>query len=206
MNGGAGKLFVLSSPSGGGKTTVLSEVLRRDPTLRYSVSATTRPPRPGERDGVDYHFMDPGEFDRRIRSGGFLEWAEVHGNRYGTPVEPVLGWVEAGERVILDLDVQGALDVKRSAPRSVLIFLLPPSLSALRERLERRGTDRPDAVQSRLAAAEREMAQCEQYDFVIFNDRLEDAVDCLQAVLRHAGDPQHRSTCNGASNEGIIDG
>ncbi|MBN2200739.1 guanylate kinase [bacterium] len=190
MNGGAGKLFVLSSPSGGGKTTVLSAVLRRDPSLRYSVSATTRPPRPGETEGVDYYFLDSGEFDRRIRSGRFLEWAEVHGNRYGTPVEPVLDWVEAGARVILDLDVQGALDVKRSYARSVLIFLLPPSLSALRERLERRGTDHPDAVQSRLAAAETEMAHCEQYDFLVFNDRLEDAVDCLLAVLRPAGNRQ----------------
>jgi guanylate kinase len=187
MNGGSGDLFVLSSPSGGGKTTVLGAALKRDPDLRYSVSATTRPPRPGETDGVDYHFLDPVEFDGRIRSGGFLEWAEVHGNRYGTPVEPVLGWVESGRRVILDLDVQGALDVKRSYPRSVLIFLLPPSLAALRERLERRGTDHPDAVQSRLAAAEIEMTHCERYDFLLFNDRLEDAVDCLLAVLRRAG-------------------
>jgi len=190
MSGAAGNLFVVSSPSGGGKTTVLGEARKLDPELRYSVSATTRPPRPGEADGEDYFFMSPSEFDARVRSGGFLEWAEVHGHRYGTPAEPVLGWVDAGHRVLLDLDVQGALDVKRLVPRSVLVFLLPPSLAALRERLQRRGTDRPDAVETRLAAAEREISLAERYDYLLFNDRLDDAVDCLLAVLGHAGGAQ----------------
>lgn len=194
MNGAKGNLFVVSSPSGGGKTTVLGAALRRDPGLRYSVSATTRPPRPGERDGVDYFFLDAEDFDRRIKGGGFLEWAEVHGHRYGTPVEPIWGWIEEGRDVLLDLDVQGALDVKRSVPRSVLIFLLPPSLAALRERLERRGTEHPDAVRSRLAAAETEMAHSERYDYLLFNDRLEDAVECLLAVVRRAGKGQRRQS------------
>jgi guanylate kinase len=188
MSGATGNLFVLSSPSGGGKTTVLREVRRRDPELRYSISATTRPPRPDETDGVDYFFLEAAEFDTRIRSGGFLEWAEVHGYRYGTPAEPVLGWVEAGHRVLLDLDVQGALDVKRSHPAAVLVFLMPPSIATLRERLRKRGTDRPDEVETRLAAAEREMALCDRYDYLLFNDRLEDAVDCLLAVVRRAGE------------------
>jgi len=185
MNRADGKLFVISSPSGGGKTTVIREVLRHCPEFRYSVSATTRKPRREERDMMDYVFMEPETFDDAVRRGAFLEWARVYGCCYGTPKRPVLDWLEEGRTILLDLDVQGAAAVKKKITESVLVFLLPQSLSVLRERLEKRGTDSVESIASRIRRAEDEIRQSDNYDFIVFNRRLEEAVAHLLAVIRH---------------------
>ncbi len=185
MNRADGRLFVLSSPSGGGKTTVIREAMKRDPGLRYSVSATTRGARAGEREGFDYIFMKQKTFDEQRNAGAFLEWARVHGDCYGTLRRPVADWLAEGRSVLLDLDVQGAAAVKREMPDSVLVFLVPPSLAALRERLQMRGTDSSETVERRIRNAEEELKQSENYDFIIFNHRVEDAVTQLQAVIAH---------------------
>jgi guanylate kinase len=185
MNAADGKPFVISSPSGGGKTTVIREVLKLRPEFRYSVSATTRKSRPGERNGIDYIFMKSEEFEDAVRQDAFLEWARVHGCRYGTPGPPVLDWLNEGRTILLDLDVQGAEAVKKKIPEAILVFLLPPSLSVLRERLDRRGTDSAESIAKRIRRAEEEMKRSYDYDFIIFNQRLEDAVTDLFAVIRH---------------------
>jgi guanylate kinase len=185
MNPARGTLFVVSSPSGGGKTTVIREAQRRNPGLRYSVSATTRPPRDGEREGIDYIFMKKEEFEKGRKGDAFLESALVHGDCYGTPRGPVSAWLGEGRSILLDLDVQGAEAVKREAPESVLVFLAPPSFGILRERLEKRGTDSSEAVERRVRHAEEELRHQKNYDFIIFNHRVEDAVRQLLSVVAH---------------------
>jgi len=180
-----GKLFVISSPSGGGKSTVIREAMKRNPELRYSVSATTRAARAGEREGLDYRFMTRGEFAGKLEGGAFLEWAQVHGDFYGTLASPVSDWLGEGRSVLLDLDVQGAAAVKRKMAGSRLVFLAPPSFEVLRERLENRGTDSTESVERRLANAGEELRQLGDYDFIIFNHRLDDAVRQLLAVVAH---------------------
>jgi guanylate kinase len=181
---GGGILFVVSAPSGGGKTTILKKVMAELPGLVFSVSCTTRAPRPGERDGRDYHFISREAF-AEIRSrhpSGFLEWAEVHGNLYGTGREQVERLLGAGKDVVLDIDVQGAMQVRKtSAP--VLIFIAPPSPAELEARLRKRGTESGSAIGLRLENARREMQFMDQYDYLIINDRLTDAVDCLRAIV-----------------------
>jgi guanylate kinase len=184
MRTDGGKLFVLSSPSGGGKSSVIACLLRQDPSFRYSVSATTRRPRDGEKDGVDYIFMEPKSFEEKIRRNAFLEWASVHGFIYGTPKDAVLGWLEEGRKILLNLDVQGAETIKKNFPESVLIFLLPPSLSVLKERLRKRGTDSPEAVERRLRTAEEEMKLSDRYDFLVFNDDFKETVNDVQAIVQ----------------------
>jgi len=185
MNRADGRLFVLSSPSGGGKTTVIREAVKRNPELRYSVSATTRPARAGELEGVDYIFMKRGDFEERREAGDFLEWARVHGDFYGTPRKPVSAWLAEGRNILLDLDVQGAAAVRREMRESVLMFLVPPSITALRRRLEKRGTDSAETIERRVRQAEEELRQSEEYDFIIFNHRVEDAVTQLLSVIAH---------------------
>lgn len=184
-SGRAGHVFVVSSPSGGGKTTVVTRLLHRVPRLVRSISVTTRAPRAGEREGRDYHFIVPAAFRRLQRDGGLIEWATVHGASYGTPKAPVLRALALGRDVVLSIDVQGARQVRRLlGRRAVLVFLMPPSLDALRRRLQRRRTERAAAIHRRLAIARREMACASWYDVVIVNDRLEQAVGQMAAIVR----------------------
>lgn len=177
-------MFVISSPSGGGKTTVVARVQRLLPRLVRSVSVTTRPPRPGERRGSDYRFVSPAQFHRLRRDGQLLEWARVHGACYGTPKQPVLRALGRGRDVVLSIDVQGARQVRRAlGARAVLIFLLPPSLRQLRERLVRRRTDSPTAIRQRIAAAKRELACVPRYDYRVVNNRLGQTMRRVRAII-----------------------
>lgn len=179
----AGRLFVISAPSGAGKTTITNR-LRQTESLQVSISYTTRAPRDGEADGREYFFVGREEFFRIRDGGGFLEWAEVFGNYYGTSAEWVNKQSAAGENVLLEIDVQGARQIKGKMPESVLIFIRPPSAAALESRLRGRGNDSPAAVARRLAAAEAEMAHSAEFDHIVINDDLERAVGEIRAILR----------------------
>jgi guanylate kinase len=157
--------------------------MRRLPQLALSVSATTRAPRPGERDGVDYHFMSREEFDRRVAGGEFVEHADYAGRSYGTLRSELEGRLRAGVPVVLEIEVQGARQVRAAMPEAVQVFIAPPSLSALRERLIGRGTDDPAEVDRRLEVAERELASREEFSHVVVNDRLEDALEQLTEII-----------------------
>ena len=178
-----GRLFVISGPSGAGKGTVVRELLRRRPDLVLSVSATTRPARAGERDGVHYHFIPRNRFLAERDSGGFLEWAEVYGNLYGTPRGPVEAARAAGRDVVCELDIQGAQLIKRMEPDAVLVFIEPPSLDELFMRLRKRATEDPAALNQRLRAAYEEVKQKGLYDHIVVNDDLESAVVRLLRIL-----------------------
>lgn len=183
-----GFLVVLSGPSGAGKNTLLNAVLARVPALRYSVSATTRMPRPGEVHGVDYFFLSDSEFDAWIEAGEFLEWAEFCGNRYGTPRRFVEACLDRGETVIMDIDIQGARKIQQSLPGSkhldsVFVFLLPPSLDEQRLRLLGRGTDSEETIMRRLAVSQDEVKAIVDYDYWILNDDREQAASILEAII-----------------------
>ena len=180
---GRGRLFVISGPSGAGKGTVVRELLRRRSDLVLSVSATTRPARAGERDGVHYHFISRNRFLAERDSGGFLEWAEVYGNLYGTPRGPVEAARSAGRDVVCELDIQGAQLIKRMEPDAVLVFIEPPSLDELFMRLRKRATEDPAALNQRLRAAYEEVKQKGLYDHIVVNDDLESAVGRLLRIL-----------------------
>lgn len=178
-----GLLIVVSGPSAAGKGTVCRELLNCQPDLVFSVSATTRPPRPGEVDGKNYYFISRDEFERMVAAGEMLEWAEVYGNFYGTPRKAVVEWLEQGRDVLLEIDIQGARQVRRQFPRGVFIFLMPPSLAELERRIRERGTETEEAVRRRLASAAAEIAACREYDYVVVNDRVEDAVAKIRAII-----------------------
>jgi guanylate kinase len=178
-----GRLFVITGPSGVGKGTLIGRLLERMPELELSVSATTRVPRPGERDGVDYHFKSEEEFARMIRDGSLLEHASYSGNRYGTPRSEVEPRLAGGRSVVLEIEVQGARQVREAMPEAVQVFIAPPSPAALRERLEGRGTDTPEAIARRLAAAEEELAARSEFAHVIVNDDLDRAADELVVLV-----------------------
>ncbi len=185
MNGRpSGHLFVISAPSGVGKTTLLKRVLEAVPDLRYSVSCTTRPPRPGEEHGRDYFFLSQDEFEEGVRTGRFLEWALVHGRYYGTDGRIVHGWLQEGWDVILEIDVQGARQVRARHPSATTIFILPPSMEVLRQRLQGRGTESPEQLELRLKAAFSELQEAPWYDYLIVNDALDAAVQDLVSVFR----------------------
>lgn len=179
-----GRLFIVSAPSGAGKSTLCRRLLARRPELRYSVSTTTRPPRSGEVPGVDYHFTDPATFKAGIRAGRWAEWAEVYGNYYGTSADYIDRERAAGHDVLLDIDVQGAAQLRAKYPEAVTIFIMPPSMDVLRQRLERRGGDAPEVIAMRMASARQEMAQRTAYRHVVVNDRLEEAVAALERLVR----------------------
>ncbi len=178
-----GQLIVISGPSGCGKTTVVRTLLQQRPLLKYSVSATTRAPRPGEVHGVDYWFLDVDTFQRKIQENAFLEWAKVHQAYYGTLAEPIQKWLEENETILLDLDVQGGLSIKRQFEEALLIFLLPPSWEELQRRLEKRGAESLEQMEKRLSTARYEIQEAEKYDFLVFNDRLEDTLENINAIL-----------------------
>ncbi len=179
-----GLLVVISAPSGGGKGTILKELFAQNENLRLSVSATTRAPRPGEEHGKQYYFLSREEFEALIAQGRMLEHAEYVGNYYGTPRDPVEEWLSQGRDVVLEIEVQGGAQVKKLMPECVSIFILPPSMKVLGERLRGRGTETGETVQKRLATARREIPQAREYDYLVFNDRLEDAVEEILAILR----------------------
>jgi guanylate kinase len=174
---------VIAAASGTGKTTVCRSVVARDPGIEFSVSHTTRQQRPGERDGVDYHFVAPARFDELIAEGAFLEWAEYNGNRYGTSWAALDVPLRRGRDLLLEIEVQGAGQVRAKRKDARFIFLLPPTLAMLRERLEQRGSDDARAIADRLAIARREIAEGARFDYAVVNDRLDACVDEVLAIL-----------------------
>ncbi len=178
-----GLLVVISSPSGAGKTTLCKKLMDEFPAVKFSVSYTTRPPRAGERNGVDYNFVDGETFDRMVAHGEFAEWAEVHGNRYGTTRAAVAEALNEGRDVLFDVDWQGGRQLKSQfASDAVLVWILPPSLQVLEERLHRRATDAPDVIERRLDMAKRELEAYGLYDYIVLNDELEKAYSQLRSI------------------------
>ena len=177
---------MITGPSGVGKGTLIRGLMQRLPQLELSVSATTRAPRPGERDGIDYHFLSDAEFDRRVAAGDFVEHAEYSGHRYGTLRSELDSRARAGRPVVLEIEVQGARQVRAAMPEAVQVFIAPPSLDALRERLVGRGTDTPADVEARLRTAQEELQARDEFRHVVVNDRLEDAVDELTSIIEGA--------------------
>jgi guanylate kinase len=184
--GASGCLFVVAAPSGGGKSSMVNALLEREPGIRLSVSYTTRPPRPGESEGNHYHFVDAPQFLALKERGEFLEHAFVHGNWYATSATWLQAQVGAGQDVLLEIDWQGAAQVRRLIPDSVHIFIVPPSIEALRERLEKRAQDPPAVIEQRVTAAREEMRHCGEFDYVIMNQDFARAVDDLSVIVRAA--------------------
>ena len=182
--GATPRLFVISGPSGAGKGTLLAELRKQRPDLGLTVSATTRSPRPGEVDGTSYYFLSDEEFRRRIAAGEFVEWAEVHGHLYGTLVSEVKRLLAKGHSLVLEIDVQGALNVRKVYPDAVLVFIEPPSLQVLEERLRGRGTEDEASIELRLKNARHEMELADQYDVRIVNDTVDRAAQELGSVMR----------------------
>ena len=178
-----GLLIVVSGASGTGKGTVCKKILSDLPEVAYSISATTRAPRPGEVDGKEYYFLSVAEFKNWIADGKFLEHAEVYGNFYGTPLNKIEERLNRGEDILLEIDVQGALNVKRKCPEGVYIFLLPPSLEELKRRIEGRGTETPESLSRRMKNALAEINVGLEYDYVVVNDSIENAVEKIKAIL-----------------------
>jgi len=185
INDGKGRLFIISAPSGTGKTTLCSAVLNRFPDMLYSVSYTTRKSRNGEQNGIDYHFIEKDNFKNKIKSGKWAEWAEVHGNYYGTSAELLDKGLDSGQDIILDIDVQGTIRLLERYPESVTIFVMPPSIEELKRRLKIRNTDSNEDISRRLENAKMEMAKKDLYLHVIINDQLPDAIGQLVAVIEN---------------------
>ena len=180
---GPGLLFILSAPSGAGKSTLCRAVLKRFPDIMYSISYTTRPPREGERDGIDYYFIADDEFEKGIARNRWAEWAQVHNNYYGTSADLLNRALAGGQDILLDIDVQGMRQIVKRYPAGVTIFIMPPSLEILRLRLEKRGTDSPETIALRLKNAQKEMALKDLYRHVVTNDLLTDAVAELLGIF-----------------------
>ena len=178
----SGIALVICAPSGTGKTTLIKRLIQEFPRFAFSVSCTTRDPRPRETHGVDYEFLDRAEFERRRGAGFFAEWAEVHGNYYGTPLLSTRDLLSQGRDVLFDIDVQGASQLRRTIPGARLIYILPPSREELERRLRSRGTETPESLVRRMAAAERELTQAHWFNLWIINDNLEDAWQELRAA------------------------
>jgi len=179
-----GHLFIISAPSGAGKTTLVKAVLQQFRDMLYSISYTTRKPRVEERDGIDYHFISKQDFKKGINKGRWAEWAEVYGNYYGTSVEFIEKSLSSGCDILLDIDVQGTLQILKHYPDSVTIFILPPSMNALRKRLEVRGSDSQAVIEKRLLNARKEMTQKKMYRHIIVNDVLSEAIKELSVIFK----------------------
>ncbi len=180
------KVFVITGPSGVGKGALIRGLRERHPGLELSVSATTRAPRPGERDGVEYYFLSPEEFERRVQAGEFVEHATYSGNRYGTLRAELDRLLRAGSPVVLEIEVQGARQVREAIPDAVAVFIAPPSMDALRARLVGRGTDASEQIDERIRTAARELEAQHEFAHVVVNDRLEDATEELVEIVRRA--------------------
>jgi guanylate kinase len=180
------RVFVITGPSGVGKGTLIRELRRRIPELELSVSATTRSPRPGEQEGVDYHFLSAEDFERRVAQGRFVEHARYSGASYGTLRAELQSRLERGAPVVLEIEVQGARQIRESMPEAVAVFIAPPTRDALRARLKRRGTDAPEQIERRLATAEQELEAQSEFARVVVNDQLERATEELEAIVREA--------------------
>jgi guanylate kinase len=187
---GRGAIIVISGPSGSGKTTMVRRILSDDPTLMYSVSATTRPPRAGEVQGRDYWFLTREEFQRRIAAGEFAEHAESFGNLYGTPAGPMFDAIEKGRVFVLDIDVQGARQIRNKFPEAVLVFIRPPDAKTLERRLRKRKSETAEQLRLRLKRAEEELGCAGEYDYVIVNDGLEQAVSDLTCLIHRLKETQ----------------
>lgn len=188
-----GLLILISGPSGTGKGTVCDLLRKNHPEIFYSISATTRQPRPGEQDGVNYYFYDKEKFRQMIDAGELLEWAEVYGNYYGTPKQKVLDRLNAGEDILLEIDTQGALNVMKAVPEGLFIFLLPPSLEELANRLKGRGTETEESLQRRLGAAVDEIKIAHNYRYVVVNDKVEAAEKAIAGIIEAE---HHRTDLN----------
>lgn len=198
-----GFLVIISGPSGSGKSTICQKLRQRDHSLRYSVSCSTRPPRPSEVDGAHYHFLSVPQFRRKIRSGEFLEWAKVHGNLYGTPKGFIDEQVRSGGVVLLDIDTKGAEDIRRRRRDAVTIFLLPPHMAALKERLRLR-RDTHDTMKVRLANARKELGHAKHYHYWVINDSLSTAVEQIEAIITAERLRAGRHTLKGAQLGGLV--
>ena len=179
----SGKLMILTGPSGVGKGTLMRTLLQRHPELYYSVSATTRAPRSGETDGINYYFVSRTNFEQLVASGEFLEWAEFAGNYYGTPRQPVLEKVNSGKTVLLEIELDGARQVRTSFPQAISIFILPPSLEELEKRIRSRNQDSEDAIARRLILARNEIEAADEFDIQIVNDNFEMALCSLEKAI-----------------------
>jgi len=180
----SGSLFVVAAPSGAGKSTLVNALLAQEPGIQLSISTTTRPPRPGEQDGREYHFTTAEDFVARVESGEFLEWAEVHGNYYGTSRLSVEDKMKTGTDILLEIDWQGARQVKKQFPDASGIFILPPSIEALEQRLHKRGTDEPHIITRRLLAAGGEIAHAPEFEYAIINEEFNVALAQLRAIVQ----------------------
>lgn len=178
-----GLLIILSGPSGAGKSTIHTEVLKKNNNIAYSVSMTTRAPRVGEVEGIDYFFVDEKKFKSEIKKGSFLEWAKVHGNYYGTLKDLVEEDLNKGKDVILEIDIQGALKIKELAPDGIFIFIMPPTMKALRDRLVNRETEEKEKIIERFTNAYKEINEIKKYNYVVINDDLELAIDKVMSIL-----------------------
>lgn len=177
-----GLLIVVSGPSGTGKGTVCTKLLQETPELAYSISATTRAPREGEKDGVNYYFLTKEAFEKKIAAGGFLEHANVYGNYYGTPLDKVEESLAGGQDILLEIDIQGALNVMAKCPQGIFIFLLPPSLKELEHRIRGRGSETPESLERRMNAAKDEIEIGKKYQYVVVNDTVDHAVEQIKDI------------------------
>jgi len=198
LPGREGVLFVISAPSGAGKTTLCREIIDFFPSLRHSVSYTTRVQRPGEKEGIDYHFVERPIFDEMIAKVAFAEWAEVHGNRYGTSIDTLEGYLSEGRDILLDIDCQGARQLKQNFRQGVFVFILPPSIGELQRRLDGRMTDSPEVIARRIANARSEIREAVWYDYIVVNDDFSQALNELKSIVLAEG-------CRTWRLKGIID-
>lgn len=197
----SGTLFIVAAPSGAGKSTLVNALLEREPGISLSISHTTRPPRPGEQYGRHYYFVERAEFEREVAEGIFLEHAEVHGNFYGTSRKTVQDLLQQGRDVLLEIDWQGAAQIRKAKPDVVSVFILPPSRAELERRLRGRGSDSAEVIERRLRNSRGEIAHAHEFDYIIVNDRFEEALDSLQAIVRAV---RQRSTLQCQRHESLI--